>query len=190
MVQLPKQFRNVLFMIKPRVKKKGVSTFIATLLLMVLAVSAGVIIYAYMIGYMGYMGGFTNSPQTMGAMSIDSASLNTTAMNAYIRNVGHTTIIFDKAYVNGSNATFVADPNTLPKGEVSQVTIPQAFTAAQIYEFKIISQDNTQIKFDLKAKSVSTTLTLTVSPTAGGAVTADIPPPDKLGDLVTISPDS
>jgi len=129
--------------------KKGISTFIATLLLMVLAVSAGVIIYAYT---MGYLGGFTGTSQTMGAMSIDSASLNTTVMNAYIRNIGHTTINFDKAYVDGSNATFVAAPLSLPEGQVAQITISKTYIAAQTYEFRLIAQDNTQITFNLKAK--------------------------------------
>ncbi len=72
-------------MIKSRVKikKDGISTFIATLLLMVLAVSAGVVIYAYTMGYLGnfnLMGGnptlqvqstaevggyFTSTPRTL-----------------------------------------------------------------------------------------------------------------------------
>ena len=51
-------------------RRKGISTFIATLLLMVLAVAAGVVIYAYT---MGYLGGFT-TPQTMGALSLDTAT--------------------------------------------------------------------------------------------------------------------
>jgi hypothetical protein len=45
-----------------------IEVLIATLLLMVLAVSAGVVIYAYV---MGYLGGF-GSPTTMGGISVDT----------------------------------------------------------------------------------------------------------------------
>jgi len=44
-------------LIKRLVKRKGISTFIATLLLMVLAVAAGIVIYAYTMGYLGGFGG-------------------------------------------------------------------------------------------------------------------------------------
>ena len=53
--------------------RKGISTFIATLLLMVLAVAAGEG-YAYT---MGYLGSF-NTPQQMGAISVDTYQLKTT----------------------------------------------------------------------------------------------------------------
>ena len=133
-------------------KRKGISTFIATLLLMVLAVSAGVVIYAYVMGYLGGFGG----PQTMGGMSIDSSSLVSGApgtMTAYIRNIGHTTLVFDKAYVNGVSTTFTLLPTgSLAEGKVTAVTISTTFVAAQTYEFKLIAQDNTQITFNLKAK--------------------------------------
>ena len=56
-------------------KRKGISTFIATLLLMVLAISAGVVIYAYTMGYLGSFGG----PTTMGAIAIDTSSLDVSA---------------------------------------------------------------------------------------------------------------
>jgi len=50
--------------------RKGISTFVAVLLLILLAVAAGVVIYAYTMGY------FANLPgtSTPGTISLDSAT--------------------------------------------------------------------------------------------------------------------
>jgi hypothetical protein len=95
--------------------RKGISTFIATLLLMVLAVAAGVVIYAYVMGYLGSFGG----PQTMGSISLDTSQLNPSpaagsfALTAYIRNIGHTQFIIDSVYLNGVKVQ-ARDPQAMP----------------------------------------------------------------------------
>ena len=143
-------------------KRRGISTFIATLLLMVLAVSAGVVIYAYTMGYLGSFGG----PQTMGAISIDTVSLDTTAgVTAYIRNIGKTAFIADQVYVNGQKITkaaagwaftYVAGSSLL-EGEVCtlRITVGAApagfpFLGSTTYDIKIIGADNTQLSFQVK----------------------------------------
>jgi FlaG/FlaF family flagellin (archaellin) len=144
--------------------RKGISTFIATLLLMVLAVAAGVIIYAYT---MGYLGGFGN-PNTMGAMSIDSSGVDATTGDAtiFIRNIGKTSLTIDKVYVDGVEMTVTAhytaldftaaDP--LAENAVGELVILQegfdeaASTAGtKTFEVKVICADNTQISFNIKA---------------------------------------
>jgi len=77
---------------------RGISTFIAVLLLMVLAVSAGVVIYAYTMGYLGGLG----SPQTTGTLSLDTASGTTSAITAWVRNIGSKSVTMSKAYVGGT----------------------------------------------------------------------------------------
>lgn len=135
-------------------ERRGISTFIAVLLMMVLAVSAGVVIYSYTMGYLGGLG----STQTPGAMSLDTATCSETThnMTAYIRNVGKGSIDFDKAYVDGvlvESDNFSADPNPLPEGEVSTVTITDSsFTAPKTYEIKLVATDNTQLTFLVKCK--------------------------------------
>jgi hypothetical protein len=114
-------------------KRKGISTFIATLLLMVLAVAAGVVIYAYTMGYLGSFGG----PTTMGSISLDTSSLNTApgnafALNAYIRNIGHTSFTVDSVYVNGVKVTLRSpdDGTTFPAATMGyHFTYPTGTTA-------------------------------------------------------------
>ena len=82
-------------------KRKGISTFIATLLLMVLAVSAGVVIYAYTMGYLGGFGG----TESLGAMSVDTYSGSETNITAYVRNIGGSTLNITRVYIDGELGT-------------------------------------------------------------------------------------
>jgi uncharacterized protein (DUF2147 family) len=147
--------------------RKGISTFIATLLLMVLAVSAGVVIYAYT---MGYLGGFGGTEQ-LGAMSIDEYSASdgdTTGddnITAYIRNIGKSTIVVDRVYVDDDLAGDTYDV-TVEEGDVGTIVIICQTSAGtngtdggnvinlesgKTYEVKIIAEDNTQVSFSVKA---------------------------------------
>ena len=131
-------------------KRKGISTFIATLLLMVLAVSAGVVIYAYTMGYMGGFGG----TDTLGAMSLDEANMTEDGVFAYIRNIGKIDLKATTAYVDGVESTVAG--NDIIEGEVEQVTITPVtgdpWEAGKTYEIKLIAEDNTQLSFSLKCK--------------------------------------
>jgi hypothetical protein len=144
-------------------KHKGISTFIATLLLMVLAVSAGVVIYAYT---MGYLGGFGGTEQ-LGAISIDTSegySTNSTHagnFTAYIRNIGKSTVNITTAYVDGTlseirNATSPPYDDHyavwIEEGDVKLVVVvPDEVQAGHTYEIKLIAEDNTQVSFSVKA---------------------------------------
>jgi hypothetical protein len=134
--------------------RKGISTFIATLLLMVLAVSAGVVIYAYT---MGYLGGFGGTEQ-LGAMTCDEYSADAGGnITAYVRNVGKTTVVLNSTegasvYVDGEAATSWTAID-IEEGDVEKVEIDpaSALSAGKTYEVKIIAADNTQVSFSVKA---------------------------------------
>lgn len=137
-----------------RIDRKGVSTFIAVLLLMALAVAAGVVIYAYTMGYLGGLGG-TNLP---GALSLDTTKCeeSTKTLTAYVRNIGKGSASFDRAYVDGTlvpSGNFTYAPDPLPAEQVSTVTIVfQAFTSPTTYEIKLVAKDNTQLTFNVKCQ--------------------------------------
>ena len=157
-------------------KRKGISTFIATLLLMVLAVSAGVVIYAYTMGYMGGFGG----TDTLGAMSLDEGEMIATTVvtgldttgeiTAYVRNIGKTSLLLDTVYVDGVeciiysiDGVLVSTTNTpILESTVGLVVIQHAvdaddtddivWSAGNTYEIKLIAEDNTQLSFSLKCQ--------------------------------------
>ena len=134
---------------------RGISTFVAVLLLILLAVAAGVVIYAYTMGYFGNLGG-TSTP---GTISLDSATLNGTThvMKAYIRNVGRGSVDFDNVYVDGTlvpDGNVTASPDPVSEGDVSEITVTYwAFETPNTYEIKIVAEDNTQLAFSVKATS-------------------------------------
>ena len=150
-------------------KRKGISTFIATLLLMVLAVSAGVVIYAYTMGYMGGFGG----TDTLGAMALDEGDMHATivnvgdddlgTINVYVRNIGKTAIALDTVYVDGVECVISSVEvdgsavDAIPEAEVGEIELTHiieevVWDAGKTYVIKLIAQDNTQLSFNLKCK--------------------------------------
>jgi hypothetical protein len=136
-------------------ERKGISTFIATLLLMVLAVSAGVVIYAYTVGYVGGFGG----PLTLGSISVDAWALTedtaTSAtdyyLTAHLRNTGKTTFKIDRIYVNGlEEIRFTPIDFTLTEGGIDDLVITGGFEGSKTYEIKLIGADNTQLILQVK----------------------------------------
>lgn len=128
--------------------KRGVSTFIATLLLMVLAVSAGVVIYAYTMGYLGGLGG----EDTVGALSLDTVSGTSSTITAWIRNIGTKSVYMDKAYVGGAPQTLPASNTTtaITQGAAKKIVITGSFTPGLTYKVKLVAKDNTQLSFSVK----------------------------------------
>jgi hypothetical protein len=134
-------------------KQKGVSTFIAVLLLMSLAVAAGVVLYSYTMGYLGGIGGGTQ----IGTMSLDTATANATSntITAYVRNIGRSSLDLDTSYVDGNKipaANFSASPDPLPVEQVSTISIGVDMSSGSTYEVKLVATDNTQLTFSVKAK--------------------------------------
>jgi hypothetical protein len=157
-------------------KRNGISTLNTTLLLMLLTVSGGIIIYGYTMGYI--------TPEKMGAISTDECFGNSESsvdagdgrITAYIRNMGKTTIQFDKIYVESEQYQYdeeesgfpahgefsvKVDTNyqqTIEEGEIAKIVIQdiydgslgQAFEKGKTYEIKIVAADSTQISFMVK----------------------------------------
>lgn len=126
-------------------KKRGISTFIATLLLMVLAVSAGVVIYAYVMGYLGGFGG----TETLGSMSLDTINVSGTSVTAYLRNTGKVALTINAVYVGGVDFKgFTATPGTITEGTVGILIF--SIPGAGSHTIKVVCADNTQISFTVK----------------------------------------
>ncbi|MFA9496577.1 MAG: hypothetical protein ACERKS_11755 [Candidatus Bathyarchaeota archaeon] len=140
-------------------KRKGVSTYISVLLLIVVTIAGGVMIYGYTIGWFGRLGG----EGEMGTLSIDevSASGATNLITAYVRNVGSSSVILDAVYVEG---TLIADADVtvdtvamttatpITEGSIATVVIDAtALTSGTTYQVKLVGVDNTQIIFSIKA---------------------------------------
>ena len=157
-------------------KRKGVSPIIAVLLLILIAIAAGVMVYAFVAGWVGSATSSTTVAQ--GQLSVDFADANATAGNitVYIRNVGGVTVNIDGIYVsvaggselpwnnvtNASGTGFYAKDTypstfgnlTITPGQVVPIIIhynANVLSEGQLYTVKLVAKDGTTYVFSVKA---------------------------------------
>ncbi|MBD3172281.1 hypothetical protein GF326_07400 [Candidatus Bathyarchaeota archaeon] len=133
-------------------ERKGVSTYISVLLLIVVVIAGGIMIYGYTMGWFGRLGG----EGEMGTLSLDSAKAyaNNTII-VYIRNVGNSPVTIDSVYIDNTPASDVTvEQNPIPTNTAKKVSATGGFTitSGTTYEVKIVATDNTQIAFSVKAE--------------------------------------
>jgi len=121
--------------------KKGISPILATLLLIVIAVAAVIVTYAWVLTFT------TTQTTTAGKMiKFDSVFINATSedVNVYVRNWGTEVVTIDKIYIDGidhaSSATGL--PSTLNAEATSTITLDgtQAgldFSSGSTYKVKV-----------------------------------------------------
>ena len=127
--------------------RKGISSYIAVLFLVGLAVAGGAILYGGLLSSLGSL----NSYELPGTLSVDAASIgNATTCFAYIRNLGEKSVVVSNAYIDGENATII-NKVTINPDTVQKVRIDGTFVSGTKYSFKVVTTDNTQIVFSVKA---------------------------------------
>jgi len=130
--------------------RKAISPVIATLLLILIAVASGLVLYSYVMGYLGSMTKGGSSMQ--GILSLDSATATApSSITAYVRNVGSVAITINQAYIDGTNATSVTKPSIDP-GAVKPVSIvpSSSLVAGTSYSVKLVASDGTSLVFNVK----------------------------------------
>lgn len=138
--------------------KRGFSPVIAALILMLLAVASGVVVYAYV---MGWLGGATQTPGgTKGELQFDSIYGDATndLMKIYVRNIGQKDLTLDKIYVDGvayANATTLT--TSLTMSSVAYLEVPASgvtlsLTAGKFYEVKVVCTDGTTVAQSVEAE--------------------------------------
>lgn len=87
-------------------EKKGISPIIATLLLILIAIAAGVIVYAYVVGFLGSSS--PSAPQVGSdqlAVNAVQYTSGATTMTIYVQNVGQSSFNVSSIYVYYVNGT-------------------------------------------------------------------------------------
>ena len=130
-------------------KRKAVSTYISVLLLIVVVIAGGILIYGYVMGWFGRLGG----EGELGTLSVDSSkayATNNTVL-VWVRNIGKSSVSLEKVYVDDIPQTMAT--TTIGVNQVVRVNITGAsLTAGATYEVKLVGKDNTQIAFSVKAE--------------------------------------
>jgi hypothetical protein len=136
--------------------KKAFSAIIASLILMLLAVAAGVVVYAYV---MGWVGGATTNPRMSGHLSFDTmyASASQSKIMLAIRNVGGTTLTLDQVYIMGNNVTGSCTPplsslSSLAPQTVVQINVTYSMTSGVYYNVQVSCKDGTTLSQSVQAQ--------------------------------------
>jgi FlaG/FlaF family flagellin (archaellin) len=136
-----------------RKNKKAFSAVIASLILMLLAVAAGVVVYAYV---MGWIGSAQQNPTSTGKMQIDSITASTTTITAYVRNVGGVDLVLNRTYVNGNfvaNGTDItATTGNLPVQATGKLLLTYTMEKNKFYDVSIVCIDGTTLATSVQAK--------------------------------------
>jgi FlaG/FlaF family flagellin (archaellin) len=134
--------------------KRAFSAVIASLILMLLAVAAGVVVYSYV---MGWIGGATQNPTHTGQMQFDSLSATAAtngSIQVYVRNIGGINLTVSSIYVGGANKTFTGSSLDIPVLSVAGFTVSYNATMTKntFYEVAVVCNDGTTVSQSVQAK--------------------------------------
>ncbi|GEM_PF-1440524 len=107
-------------------KRRAISPIIATLLLILIAIAAGVLVYAYVTGFIGNT--TTNSGGTLNTISIDQLFLSSKPsafpVTAFVRNQGPGTESFNTGfYLKGGSVNYQLGPAVIVSGSGTTDTV-------------------------------------------------------------------
>ena len=138
--------------------KRAFSPVIASLILMLLAVAAGVVVYSYV---MGWLGGATQNPGGQkGELQFDSiyATASDNVIKIYVRNIGGKDLtLSDSIYVQGTKFTNATTLTTsLTVGSLAYLQVDTTgtidLTQGYHYEVKVTCTDGTTVSQSVEAK--------------------------------------
>lgn len=147
---------------RPLNDRRAISPIIATLLLILIAIAAGVVVYAYVVGFIG--NSTTNAGGATNTLSIDQLNLKGTStgslpVTAYVRNLGPSTESFNTGfYIKGSTINDLLGPAitlSVPSG-----TLTIASSTLTITE---TSATTVTVATSIASLTCSAVVTLTVS---------------------------
>lgn len=122
--------------------KRGISTVLATLMMIVIAVAGSLVTYAWTMGYLSFT---TNKAGS--AILIQSVSYSGTTLTAYVQNVGQAPITIDTAgglYVNGVLQTYTGG-QLLNQGQTATLldsAAPSGLAGTKVI-VKVVAHDGT-----------------------------------------------
>jgi len=163
--------------------KKAISPIIATLLLILIAIAAGVVVYAYVIGFVGSTTGGSNGQNTQLSTDLVSIKAATGVTTMVLKNVGGTAAVLGSGiYLKGGTLTNVVQQGwrvtlTSTSGAPTQITDIQVKQATDNSHVTIqITQASGTVTYTASflANAAATQCTITIASTTTGSCGANI----------------
>lgn len=137
-----------------RMKRKGVSPVIATLLLIVIAVTAAILAYVWVTGYMGRVTGTVEqqtAEQMQERIKINAVTTGTGSVTISVANIGEVDVTISGAYILNENRTAVCSSTPATKiasGAVGDVTITSCtLKSGAMYIAKVVTAKGTEATY-------------------------------------------
>ena len=131
--------------------KKGISPILATLLLVVIAVAAIVVTYAWVMMYTGHLTG--EAGVVLNAANVNFYG-NGTKIDIDIQNTGTSDTTIIQVYVGTSSSAMdnqTITPVPLPAGTVQRVTLNYQWLTGTTYFFKVITSTGQSLPWSEQA---------------------------------------
>ncbi|MGD0804346.1 MAG: hypothetical protein ABSA11_09765 [Candidatus Bathyarchaeia archaeon] len=139
-----------------KTKKRAISTFIAVLILIILTVAAGIIVYAYTMGYLGSI----SLPSVDKSMLIEAVSQDSSQLTIYVKNIGNIALNLDpksnaRIYIDNeeiSSDSINTTPTNLGEGVTSTIIVKPIDLNwnGRTISIKIIADDGTFTQSSIK----------------------------------------
>ncbi len=133
--------------------KKGISPILATLLLIVIAVAAVIITYAWVLTFTG-----TQTQQAGAFLKEENVSWPSGQIQIVIRNTGTTSAKITTVYIGTSSSNLttatVASPSlpaNINEGSTLTITLTKSWTSGTRYYFKVATDTPASLEFSAKA---------------------------------------
>jgi flagellin-like protein len=132
-----------------RLARKGVSPVIATIILVLIAVVAGVLLWLWVSGYTSTM---PTQQSLYERIKIDAVKIQDGSITVYVRNVGNVAVTITHAYISTPNGvTLVANelqqPVTIQPGAVQTVSISYTGTSGYAYVVKVVTANGVEATY-------------------------------------------
>ena len=121
-----------------KVRKKAVSPVIATLLMIAIAVAAGVLVYVWSMGLVGTLQG-SGGEQTKEQVILEAYDASGENWNLYLRNTGAAPVTLSSCYVNGTSMG-ISETDVAVGGTTTLVVTPAGLTDGASVTIKLVTK--------------------------------------------------
>jgi flagellin-like protein len=158
-------------------ERRAISPIIATLLLILIAIAAGVVVYAYVIGFVGSTTGTQGTGTSQLSIDIASGASSSSSVTAFVRNIGGSSAVITAFYVLDSTGNPVAGGSfigttatssasacatitavagmacSLAAGSSVKISVASGITmsSGSTYELKVTTADGSVVTYSYKA---------------------------------------
>ena len=142
-----------------RLARKGVSPVIATIILVLIAVVAGVLLWLWVSGYSSALP--SQNPALYERIKIEAVNVSSTTttkqLSIYVRNIGNANVTISSIYILRPDGTMIENPSlpnnnnpvTIKPGNVQtiQVTLSQQYQSGYAYVVKVVTANGVEATY-------------------------------------------